>query len=125
MRQCVYTLLQWKAEEVSTEMLISLTLVLFGAALGTGVLLLETTQKAFGLVLALAGGICFSTLVFILPGIIGVVVFYPRNDEDMKALSNDNKLDIAMGIFFSLFGIGILIFTVVDVIFLHPPDFVR
>lgn len=123
MRQCVYTLLQWEAQEVSTEALISLTLILLGAALGTGVLLLETTEKAFGLVLAISGGICFSTLVFILPGIITLVLFWPKNNKELQVLTNETKLDIGLGLFFALFGTGILMFTVIDVIFIHPPDF--
>ena len=118
----VNTLLQWEADEVSTEALISLTLALLGAVLGTSVLLLETTDKALGLVLAIAGGVCFSTLVYILPGVIAIVVFWPRNEKDSNALTNENKLDIGLGIFFALFGAVILLFTVVDVLILHPPD---
>lgn len=122
MRQCVYTLLQWDAEEVSTEALIGLTLSLLFASLGVGVALLETTDKAFGLVLAISGGICFSTLVFILPGVIAFVLFWPKNEKEREELTSDNKLDIGMGIFVTLFGTAILVFTIIDVMFLNPPD---
>lgn len=122
MRQCVYTLLQWRADEVSTEAHVITTLSLLFSGLGMGVALLETTEKAFVLVLAISGGICFSTLVFILPGLIAIVAFWPGTMKGWVDMPPDVQMDIGMGFFFAIAGICIMIYTFIDILFLNPPD---
>ena len=112
MRESLHKLYQWEENDITDEAHIISTSLSLLAAVGLSILLLETTANAFIKVLSIAGGVCGSIIVFILPGLIAAVTFSGEDSDNnsssdadsSKKSKNSNRVNFYAGSFLVVFG---------------------
>ena len=124
MKESMLKLYYEEESEISEWFNIISSIVTLMTALAIAVVLLETTEKAFGLVMSLTGGICGSIIVFILPGLFSFISFSSPPKQFVQepepqilhpAAVYDNYILVA-SVFTVIIGISVFVLTLYEVI---------
>ena len=123
MKESMLKLYYEDEREISEWFNIISSIITLMTALAIAAVLLETTEKAFGLVMSLTGGICGSIIVFILPGIFSFISFSSPSKQIVQEPEPqilhpavyDNYI-LAASVFSVIIGISVFVLTLYEVI---------
>lgn len=118
MRDTIFKLLGWKDEEISELAFVNTTMLSLMSILALSIYLIGEVSQAFIMMLSLSGGVCYSFVIFIIPGLIAIMAFCDHaTDDENKVL----MFYFWSGTFNLLFGLAVFTWSIVQ-IFLTPPQ---
>ena len=134
MRNSLYEIIFVDHKQTSDILHGCITLYIILQGIGIACYLLNSTKNGFHIVISLSGGICWSIIVFILPGIIGILLgnnsLQGESTMRIKATdgdhstsseepsSKDYKNDLTIltsGVFLLVIGLVLFFYTIISV----------